>query len=489
MSEKFLIRCSLLHGPCSIRFLSFAMRYALCSMLVLGTLSCKGGFLQLKPVLENEGEVYLYIQPFPQEADRLRFSIETISAVTGDGREIPVSLTMKDLKCLEIKRQRLLASGTLPPGLYSGFSFKVKDGFLKTEDGEAALLMPDGPVKIDFSFNVARKKAYVITMTFKYNESVQSGFSFSPAFSIVIPVRPILALTGYVTNSSSNNITVFDKIANQVMGVLATGGKPEGMALDQNRRRAYVALSSDDTIEVMDVMAGDVINRLRLNTGDRPHELGLTPDGTMLLSVNTGSNTVSFIDANSLLEASRITVGKSPNSILIDQTGRRGFVFNTLSNTISVINIPNRGIVATISTESGPLRGQFNRRGDLLYVIHQWSPYLLEVDTSTFSVVRRDQLKMGLNSIKVDTRTDLVYLGRKTDVRVDGYYPFTFVPVDFIQASPGIEYMTIDNELNNLYLVNSREKTVIAVNLVSKRVVAEFDVGDGPYWVTMMGER
>jgi hypothetical protein len=29
----------------------------------------------------------------------------------------------------------------------------------------------------------------------------------------------------------------------------------------------------------------------------------------------------------------------------------------------------------------------------------------------------------------------------------------------------------------------------MVVNLVSKKVIAEFDVGEGPYWVTMMGER
>jgi hypothetical protein len=49
--------------------------------------------------------------------------------------------------------------------------------------------------------------------------------------------------------------------------------------------------------------------------------------------------------------------------------------------------------------------------------------------------------------------------------------------------------MTIDNEQNNLYLVNSGKKTVMVVNLVSKKMIAELDVGEEPYWVTLMGER
>jgi YVTN family beta-propeller protein len=461
----------------------------LTAFCLLSLLACETVLQQIRPALENEGEVYLYVQPFPQEADRLRFNIEGIAAVASDGREVPFSLPMKDIRCRDIKRQRLLASGPLPPGSYTGLSFKIKSAFLKTEDGEASLLVPDTGVRIDFSFNVQRRKGYVISMAFKYNESVQRGFSFNPVFSLSIPPKPIFALTGYVSNSGLNNITIFDKRTNQVAGVIVTGRNPAGMALDQGRRKAYVALSNDDTIEVIDILAGDVVDRLRLNNGDRPQELALTPDGRSLLSVNAGSNTVSFIDPSSLLEVSRLSVGKSPNSILIDQTGRRGFVFNTLSNTISVIDIPNKGIVRTVSTEPGPLRGQFNRRGDRLYVIQDGSSYLLEIDAVFYSVVRRDKVKFGMNSIKVDTRTDYIYLGRRGDISVEVYDPFTFVPIDFISTAGDVHHMTIDGEQNYLYLVNSGKRTVMVVNLVSRKMIAEFDVGEDPYWVTMIGER
>jgi YVTN family beta-propeller protein len=466
-----------------------AVLYALCAMLLFSIFGCQGSLLQLKPVLENEGEVYLYAQPFPQEADRLRFSIETISAVTSDGREFPLVLSMKNIKCRELKRQRLFASGSLPPGLYSGLSFKVKSAFLKTEDEEAALLVLDTPVKLDFPFSVVRKRGYVISMTFRYNESVRGGFSFTPGFSFLIPPKPIIALTGYVSNSSSNNVTVFDKKTNQVMGVIPTGRNPLGMALDQGRNRAYVALSADDSIEVIDISLAEVVDRLKLNIGDRPRELALTPDGRFLLCVNTGSNTVSFIDPGFLREVGRVNVGKNPNSILIDQTGRRGFVFNTLSNTFSVIDIPNRGIIGTISTEFAPLRGQFNRRGDKLYVIQDGSSNLLEFDAAFLNLLRRDKVKFGENSIKVDNKTDYVYLGRKRDVTVEVYEPFMFSVIYYIDTGGDIEYMTIDGEQYYLYLVNSGRKTTMVVNLVSKKVIAEFDVGEGPYWVTMMGER
>lgn len=240
---------------------------------------CQATISRLKPPLEEEGEVFLYLQPFPQEAERLRFKIDGISALKNDGGEFPFFISLPELKAVEMRRQRLLGSAQLPPGSYIGLSFKVKGAFLKTEEEEAALLVPEKPVRIDFPFHISRKKAYVISLAFRYSESIMGGFSFTPVFSISIPAKPITSLVGFVTNSGSNNITVFDKKSGQAVAMIATGKRPEGMALDQRLRRAYVASSGDDTIEFIDVTAGEIIERIRLNTGDRPQELALTPDG------------------------------------------------------------------------------------------------------------------------------------------------------------------------------------------------------------------
>jgi hypothetical protein len=38
------------------------------------------------------------------------------------------------------------------------------------------------------------------------------------------------------------------------------------------------------------------------------------------------------------------------------------------------------------------------------------------IDPTSLSLIRRFPVRMGMNSIKVDPMTDLVYLGRKNDV-------------------------------------------------------------------------
>jgi YVTN family beta-propeller protein len=463
------------------------MLYALCVFLVL--CGCQAAVSRLRPPLEEEGEICLYLQPYPQEAERLRFSIEGISAVSADGREFPFEISLREIKASDVRRQRRLAYGRVPPGSYVGLSFKAKKAILKVEDGDADLLVPEVPVRTDFPFSVIRKRAYVISLSFKYRESISGGFSFSPVFSPFIPTRPIISLAGYVSNTISNNITVFDKKLGQVVGMIATGKGPAGMALDQRLRRVYIAASGDDEIEVIDISGGELINAIKLSIGDRPQELALTPDGRTLLSLNAGTNTVSFIDPLSMSELNRVNVGMGPRSILIDSNGRRAYVFNTLAGTISVLDIASRAIITTFSTDPGPLRGQFNRRGDNLYVIHERSSYLTVVDPISFRILKRFSVGPGMNFIRVDAQTDLVYISRKNDTTVEVYNPLSFVSVDFVKTGGTIDHMTIDGELNNLYLVNSDMKSLMISNLVRKKIVSEMDVGEGPYWVSIMGER
>ena len=450
--------------------------------------SCGGTFPVLRPRLADEGEVYVYLQPFPQEADRLRFRIESVSAVSSDGREFPLSVAFGDLKRRVMTRQRLLAVGFLPAGEYSGFSLRVKDAFLSTEEGEAALLLADTPAKVDLRFVVERSRGSVFLLALKYAESVESGYRFTPSFSAFFPVKPPVGLLGFVTNRRSGGITVFNKKSLQAIAVITTGREPSGMALDQRAQRAYVAVSGEDTIGVIDILSSNLSQEIRLSPGDVPSELALTSDGRILLSANKGSNTVSIIDPVARFEQARVNVGIGPQSVVIDQTGRRAFVFNTSSSSVSVIDLPSRSVFRTLQVDPGPVRGQFNRSGDKLYVIHELSSFVTIINPLTLAVTGRFRVRSPMESIKVDPNTDQVYLGGLRELNVGLYEPMSFAPVGFVDTGTSVVDMATDGDENNLYMASGGKNSLLVSNRLSKRVVGELDVGDGPYWVTVMGE-
>ncbi len=469
----------------------FIMMIALFSLLVSGCASLPSA---AKPELADEGEIFVYLDPLPQEAERLKFTIDRVAAVGSDGSEFPLSLVLREIHSGTVTRQRFIAAGRLPPGQYSGLSFTAVRATLSGEERDAELLLPGGPVTKDFPFTLERKQSLVLSLVFRYEEAMQNGFSFTPSFSVYTPTLPAAGLVGYVANRDDNTVTVFDKKSGQVMGVIATGRGPDSIALDQKTGRAYVSLSREDAIEEIDLTQGGVIGKINLNMGDDPGELALTSDGKVLLVVNSGSRTLGIVDPIRRIETGRVPVGDGPRTLLVDRSGNRCYVFNTFSDTLSVVDIRNRALVGSVSTEARPLRGQFNSRGDKLYVIHEGNPYLSIVDPFSLSVVQRVFAGPGIGAIKVDSATDTIYLFREGEGRVELYDAQSLlfgslVPYDSIMAMSGVVRMAIDREENRLYLLSSQNKLLTSISLVSKKIVAETDVGENAAWVTIMGER
>lgn len=443
----------------------------------------------VKPRLENGGAVFIYLHPFPQEASRLYFRVEGISAVNRQGEAFPLSLHVKEFNGKELNRERLLASGELPAGTYEGFSLRTKGATLKGEEGEIALLSAAEATRTDVPFTVAGKKAIVLSMRFLYKDSVPEGFRFTPSFSVTVPGKIPTGTIGLATSRGFNAVMMFDKVSGQVVGVIPTGESPSGIVLDPVSRKAYVAIPEEDAVEAIDLLDAAVIVRQRLTAGDNPLELAIVPDGKTLLSANSGSGTVSFIDSASLVERKRLQVGTGPQSLLIDRNGRRAYVFNTLSNTISVIDIGAAAVAATIGTESGPVRGQLNRTGNRLYVLHRNSPFLAVMDPVSLSVLRRIHIGAGGTALKVDPRTDLVYLAKRFGDEIDIYDPFSFLPVDALRAGGEASYMTVDGDGNRLLIVLPGSGRLRIVNLVGKETAVEVDLGDDPYQAAVMGEK
>jgi YVTN family beta-propeller protein len=458
-------------------------------IIVLLAPGCQQKLSILRPPLTGEGELYIYFQPMPQESDKLRFTVSEVKALKADGTEIPLNLAFTEIKGAELKTQKLFAYGRLSPGEYSGFLMKVDKASIKTKEGEASLLVPEQPVKLYSHFTITKKEAILLNAKFDYGKSVNASFSFTPGFSFLLPENTLESLLGYVSNYGSDNLTIFNKLSRQVVGVLATGRGPLGLAIDQIGERLYVAASGDDEIEAVDVRAGRIVNRARLNNGDSPQELALTPDKRTILATDNGSNTVSVIDTSSMLERSRIQVGQRPVSIIMDSAGRRAYVFNSRSNSISVIDVANSAVAATISTDSSPVRGQFSPAGDKLYVIEAASPYLTVIDLASLSVTNRIFVGLGLDGIKVDRNTGFIYISKNDESRVFIMDPVLLMPLDYIETAGNVSYMAIDDENNNLFLLLPDEKAVQAARITGRQPLPDFDVLEAPYYITMMGER
>jgi YVTN family beta-propeller protein len=466
------------------RYLIFLLTF-----LIAGCLS-EGLVSEYKAPLGDAGEVSVYLQPMPQGSEKLRFSLAQISALREDGQEFALSLAVNVLRGADLTGvQKNLATGILPPGSYTGLSIQVARAFVQTQDGEIALLVPEQPLAVDHGFDVRRKSAAALFLSLQASKFITAEVRFTPVFSLASPGRGLISLTGLVSNSGSNTITVFDKKAMRVVDAIATSQGPGGIALDQTRARAYVAAARDDTIEVIDVFKREIINRLRLNFMDRPVDLALSPDGRTLVSVNQASNTVSIIDAVSMTEVQRIRVGDGPASAVVDPSGLKVYVMNTRSSTISVVDLTQRALAVTVSIEAPPLRGAFNRNGSALYVISSESPNLMEIDPASLIVRKKIFIGVGAVSLAVDPPTRQIYVGKKIGGEIAVIDPFSSMFIDTLQLDGTAVFLTIDGDERSLLAVLADRRKLQKINLISKKRVAEIELSEGAFSVVVMGER
>lgn len=475
-------------GLRSGRFGLMLMRILLMAGIIM-TVGCMQARQAVKRPLGNDGELFLYSEPLSQDAARLQFAVETLSAVREDGLEVPLTLRFSDFSIAEVPRQRLVAGATLPPGRYKGIAIKLKSAVLTGEEGKGRLLVPEQAYENRAQFIVTGGKATVMTMELRYREALADEITFRPVFTTSIPPAPLPELTGYITNHADNTITVFDKRSARIGAMIETGPGPSGIAIDQVRMLAYVALTGEDEIGVIDVKDNSFIDRIRLTPGDAPCFLAITPDAKTAITANNRSNTASIIDLQSRIEVARLPVGIGAEFVLMDRNGRRAYVFNSLSNSITVIDLAARIVSGTLQTESGPHYGQFSRKGDRLFVFHDMSPNILVITLDGQTVTRRINAGMGVTALKVNAATDQIYAGTRSGGIIDVYDPFTLIAVDFLNADGGVGYLTIDGDENNLLVIHPRNRLLRLINLIDKKERGLMDTGAEPYDVVIFGER
>jgi YVTN family beta-propeller protein len=123
-----------------------------------------------------------------------------------------------------------------------------------------------------------------------------------------------------VTNLLDETVTLFEVVPPKLSRIATfdVGYQPRGVALSGDR--AYVALSGEDAVAVLDLRERKVVGRIPV--GVEPWYLALTPDGTRLLAGNTKSQTLSVIDTSSLRVVSSVDLhGRNLRHIAVSPDG------------------------------------------------------------------------------------------------------------------------------------------------------------------------
>jgi YVTN family beta-propeller protein len=424
---------------------------------------------------DGRSEIQVYLQPLPPDSRRIQWTIGELWVQKTDGEKIPLDLHIREVRSRDLLgKQTYLASGFAPPGSYEGISFAITEAIVTREDGDAALLVPDDPVRIAQPFDLPQSGILPLFLNLDAAGIVTGGFKFSPSFSLALPSRELTSLTGYVVMSHADRLTVFNRKTLRVTGAVATGRNPRSMVVDTGRGRAYIAVSGDDTVEVLDLFQGNITERIRLRAGDGPGDLALSEDGRILVSANHDSDTLSILDPLQGVETERIKVGQSPNSVVINRKGTRAYVTSSHANNLSVVDLAAGTLSASLSLEEAtPLAVDIDRDEENLFVISEDSPHLIVLDPSALTITDRIYVGTGAISLVIDDLSGLVLIGKKTMAEVAIVDPTVLMPVDRISLKGAAGHMVHDRQENALLVLVPDRNLLQKVDLVNKRVIAE----------------
>ncbi len=459
--------------------------------VLLGVLAACATGRRAAPALQplaGEGEVHVFALPFPREADRLSFAVQEVAVRRRDGGDVPLQVTLPEVVGAELRNQRPLAWGRVPPGEYTGIVVKVSSASLARDGERTRLLVPPEPAFLDLGMHVEAGRAVVAWLALKPAESMRGDYGFSPAFLATIAPQTPPQVAIYCTNTAAASVTTVDRQSRAVTGVIPVGETPWGIALDPLTTQAYVTLAREDQIEILDVAANATAGRIRLRPGDGPQEIALAADGTLVV-VNERSRTVSFVDPRAMTEVGRVDVGDAPAALLVDRSGRRAYVANRGSASVTVIDVGNRAVVGTLATAAEPIRLALSRDGSRLYVLNRGSAHLSVYAIPSLAPSPRAYVELGVIAVKVDPRTDLVYLSRGDDRRIAVYDPLALQEVDRFDVPGAVSYMAIDDTEDTLLALMPERRSFAVIDLTSRKLLAEVPVGAEPWELAFARER
>ena len=172
---------------------------------------------------------------------------------------------------------------------------------------------------------------------------------------------------------------------------------PAGLATSRDGRLLYVAENLADSLTVVDVASGAVVQRIA--AGRYPYAVVVGADGAVYVSA-WGAQGVSVFtpDAGRLRAAATIAVARHPSTLLLSRDGARLYAASASTDAISVIDTRSRKVVSTLRDPTPANLGQGSAPIGLLLSPDNTQLYVTEGDNNAVALFSLSATTAGVGS-------------------------------------------------------------------------------------------
>jgi YVTN family beta-propeller protein len=335
-------------------------------------------------------------------------------------------------------------------------------------------------------------------------------------FAVVsIPNSQLIYLSDSI---SGNNLTAMNITTDKVVENITIPSSSTGMVYDPDSDFLYVLCGSANTIALLDLGTNSIVRDIVL--GYSPSEMAFDPLNNDLYVINEGTNEVWVINGTSYRVESIVHVGWGPDSIVCDPFNGNIYVMNSYSDNISVIDGVTNEIETSIQVQYSPGDAVYDPFNHYIYIAtNEYTIYSLDPSNNTVSRigappyninrlayddsnheiyasqswgivainVSTDQVSSSISlgnvqSITYDSSNGLLYTTEMPDELV--VLNSTLQIVSNIAVSQTPSYLFYNPKNTFVYLINSFNSTITAINGSSDQSSGNVEVGSSPSYMT-----
>jgi DNA-binding beta-propeller fold protein YncE len=216
---------------------------------------------------------------------------------------------------------------------------------------------------------------------------------------------------GYITNGTTNEITVFDLKSFQVLKTVAIPGKKaDAILFDPYSKRVFIFNNGSGNAVLMDPKTDEVIGQVEM--GGAP-EFSVSNLQGSIFNNNEDSHEIIEIDAKSLEIKNRYTLAPNevPTGLAIDLKNQRLFSVCRKTKTLVVMDAQTGKIVATLPIGAGVDGVVFDPKMKLIIVSNAdgTATVVKQNSKDTYSVIQTLQTSKGLRTIAIDEKTNRIF--------------------------------------------------------------------------------